>query len=60
MRAAQLSTLLQRLGHEATEKRTTHDRFYKTVEERDSALCETFGTFQTNPKLIANHVARCL
>lgn len=43
-----------------TKKRTTHNRFYKTVEERDSALCATFGQFQANPSLIANHVARFL
>jgi len=43
-----------------TKKRTTHNRFYKTVEERDSALCATFGMFQADPKLIANHVARFL
>jgi len=36
-----------------TKKRTTHNRFYKTVEERDAALCATFGTFQAHPKLIA-------
>lgn len=43
-----------------TKKRTTHNRFYKTVEERDVALCSTFGTFQAQPHLIANHVARFL
>ena len=43
-----------------TKKRTTHNRFYKTVEERDAALCSTFGTFQAQPQLIANHVARFL
>lgn len=43
-----------------TKKRTTHNRFYKTVEERDAALCATFGQFQANPKLIANHVTRFL
>lgn len=43
-----------------TKKRTTHNRFYKTVGERDSALCATFATFQAQPKLIANHVARFL
>ncbi len=43
-----------------TKKRTTHNRFYKTPEERDAALCETFSTFQMNPSLIANHVARFL
>lgn len=43
-----------------TKKRTTHNRFYKTTEERDAALCATFDTFRTMPKLIANHVARFL
>ena len=43
-----------------TKKRTTHNRFYKTVEERDAALCSTFETFRDNPTLIANHVARFL
>ena len=43
-----------------TKKRTTHNRFYKTVEARDTALCRTFGTFQARPSLIANHVARFL
>jgi transposase len=43
-----------------TKKRTTHNRFYRTVEERDSALCATFATFQAQPNLIANHVARFL
>src|SRR5882672_9693198 len=32
-----------------TKKRTTHSGFYKTVEERDAALCSTFGTFQAQP-----------
>jgi hypothetical protein len=43
-----------------TKKKTTHNRFYKTVEERDAALCSTFETFQASPSLIANHVARFL
>jgi transposase len=43
-----------------TKKRTTHNRFYKTTDERDAALCATFATFQAKPTLIANHVARFL
>jgi transposase len=43
-----------------TKKRTTHNRFYKTTDERDAALRSTFETFQANPKLIAGHVARFL
>lgn len=43
-----------------TKKRTTHNRFYKTTDERDAALCATFATFQARPRLIANHVARFL
>ena len=43
-----------------TKKRTTHNRFYKTTDERDAALCATFSTFQEKPSLIANHVARFL
>jgi transposase len=41
-----------------TRKMTTHNRFYRTTEERDSALRETFTRFQRSPRLIANHVAR--
>ena len=43
-----------------TKKMTTHNRFYRTTDERDAALCSTFGTFLAQPKLIANHVARFL
>lgn len=44
----------------ATKKQTTHNRFYRTVQERDAALCSTFATFQANPEMIAGHVARFL
>jgi transposase len=44
----------------ATKKLTTHNRFYRTTDERDDALRSTFGTFQATPSLIANHVARFL
>jgi transposase len=43
-----------------TKKRTTHNRFYRTTEERDAALCATFATFQAQPSLIANHLTRFL
>ena len=43
-----------------TKKRTTHNRFYPTVAERDAALTSTFETFKAYPALIAGHVARFL
>lgn len=44
----------------ATKKRTTHNRFYRTVDERDAALVRTFETFRSDPKLVAGYVARFL
>ena len=41
-----------------TRKLTTHNRFYKTVEERDAALRQTFSRFRQSPGLIAGHVTR--
>ncbi len=41
-----------------TRKRTTHNRFYPTTNERDSALRKTFGFFQKNPTIIESHVRR--
>lgn len=41
-----------------TRKMTTHNRFYATTDERDSALCRTFRRFRRRPALIAAHVAR--
>ena len=41
-----------------TKKRTTHNRFFRTVEERDTALTLTFETFSNEPNLLAGHVAR--
>lgn len=41
-----------------TRKRTTHNRFYATIDERDDALRSTFTRFQRNPNLIAAHVRR--
>jgi transposase len=43
-----------------TKKTTTHNRFYRTVHERDAALVLTFETFKAYPRLIAGHVARFL
>ena len=42
----------------ATRKLTTHNRFYRTVEERDAALTATFQLFQSDPQCIAPQVAR--
>lgn len=41
-----------------TRKLTTHNRFYRTTDERDGALRKTFGKFRRRPALIAAHVAR--
>lgn len=41
-----------------TKKRTTHNRFFRTTEERDAALVATFTKFQSKPHLLAGHVAR--
>jgi transposase len=41
-----------------TRRRTTHNRFYPTVEARDAALTATFADFRRNPRLVAGHVAR--
>jgi transposase len=42
----------------ATRKRATHNRFYRTVEERDTALRQTFSRFQSNPRIIEGQVRR--
>lgn len=44
----------------ATKKQTTHNRFFRTTDERDAALRDTFGTFQATPGMIAGHVERFL
>lgn len=44
----------------ATKKRTTHNRFFRSVEDRDAALNTTFGTFQAYPAMIAGHLERFL
>ena len=43
-----------------TKKFTTHNRFFHTTDERDAALMATFKKFQSNPTLLAGHVARFL
>jgi transposase len=43
-----------------TKKRTTHNRFFRTTEERDEALIATFAEFGAQPSLIAGQVARFL
>lgn len=43
-----------------TKKRTTHNRFFRTTEQRDAALRTTFVSFNTNRTLLAGHVARFL
>jgi transposase len=47
-------------GWKETKKRTTHNRFFHTTQERDDALVETFATFQAQPSILAGHVARFL
>ena len=41
-----------------TKRTTTHNRFYRTVAERDAALTNTFERFDASPGLVAGHVAR--
>jgi transposase len=41
-----------------TKKRTTHNRFFRTTDERDIALVATFHDFNASPELLAGHVAR--
>ena len=41
-----------------TRKMTTHNRFYRTTEDRDTALRRTFAKFRRKPSLIDAHVAR--
>jgi transposase len=41
-----------------TKKRTTHNRFFRTTDERDAALVATFHAFKASPELLAGHVAR--
>jgi transposase len=43
-----------------TKKTTTHNRFYRTVDERDAALRDCFDSFNANTHMTAGHVARFL
>jgi len=43
-----------------TKKTTTHNRFYRTAEERDAALTATFERYRANPHSIAPQVERFL
>jgi putative transposase len=43
-----------------TKRRTTHNTFFKTIDERDAALTRTFETFRRRPALIAGQVTRFL
>lgn len=43
-----------------TKKRTTHNRFFRTTEDRDQALTATFEGFHRNRKRLAGYVARFL
>jgi len=47
-------------GWKETKKRTTHNRFFHTTDERDTALVATFEDFSAQPSLLAGHVARFL
>jgi transposase len=42
------------------KKQTTHNRFFQTVEDRDTALVSTFERLDAQPALTAGHVARFL
>ena len=41
-----------------TRKLTTHNRFYRNVEDRDAALTATFERFRSERALIEGHVMR--
>jgi transposase len=41
-----------------TKKRTTHNVFFRTTDERNAALTATFEAFRAQPSLIAAQVAR--
>ncbi len=43
-----------------TKKRTTHNRFFHTTQERDAALLATFDDFNERPILVAAQVERFL
>jgi hypothetical protein len=43
-----------------TKRVTTHNRFFRSTQERDDALRATFAEFGARPDLIAGQVARYL
>ena len=43
-----------------TKKQTTHNRFFRTTDERDEALTETFRGFNKNRLSLAGYVSRFL
>jgi transposase len=43
-----------------TKTCTTHNHFFKTTDERDTALRQTFHRFDTTPAMLAGQVARFL
>ena len=43
-----------------TKKQTTHNRFFRTAEERDAALVATFELFQSKPSMLSGLTARFL
>ena len=43
-----------------TKKTTTHNRFYRTTDERDAALIATVEGFRSNQRALAAQVARFL
>ena len=43
-----------------TKKRTTHNTFYRTTDERDAALTSTFESFRARPSIIAGQIVRFL
>jgi len=43
-----------------TKRVTTHNRFFRTTQERDDALRATFAQFRAHPATIAGQVARYL
>jgi putative transposase len=45
-------------GWKEAKKRTTHNRFFRTTQERDAALRRTFRRFAADPRILAGQVAR--
>jgi len=58
LQANALRTELHQLP--AYSPNTTHNRFFKTTDERDTALRKTFHRVDTTPAILAGQVARFL